>query len=505
MTATAWAAEREERSRFAIEASKEPGASVFRSWRFAETPLAQVALTHLRASRPPVGLTRWALVVPSASGADQTRRNHERTLRPAEADPALARAAQIAMLDWAGREVEDRERRAWQRGWTADPDADARATALWQGLAGGSPWEVRTLAELLWLKPATRAFAAVLASRDLPRSVQRRVLDDLREGFFYRLLGDGEGPPGWAEIAVRVLETVAPVEGPAATLSEKGREQAGRCITHRTGWGRTVAEIWADRPDSGSRALAAAATLADHSTTEALLDLHTVLRLIDASPETPAEAWRIVSQNRGKARGRLRALVANESGWLPVLTALDAIDARSRAAVARFAWAWAWQELAHDFPFDPSRAVTPRCDPIDQVFLPLSSAERAPLATWVLLVTLKGRHDHLQRWVATGGTGDRDSTWARLLKDLPVGLSNAEAYPRVRHALSETLDEHLDGWTPVLRRIAEAKVDRKLKRLLTTLLEPHWHADVPFPRSGFPTFVAHARELVRRQENVPWT
>ncbi|MCA9572027.1 MAG: hypothetical protein KC656_29515, partial [Myxococcales bacterium] len=248
----------------------------------------------------------------------------------------------------------------------------------------------------------------------------------------------------------------------------------------------------------GARALETAALLADLGSFERLLDLHTALRLLETSPETPAEAWRVVAQNRGKARGRLRALVARETAWLPALLALDALGARSAAAIARFAWSWAWQELAVDFPFDPDRPVTPPCEALPADFVPLDEAGRAPLPTWVLLVVLKGRDLHLERWVATGGTGDRDSTWARLMKDLPSGL----AYPAVRHALAELLPELLAAHRPVLERLAALPGGRTLKTDTTALLAPGWHPDVPFPRAGFPTFVAHAGSFLgRRRED----
>jgi hypothetical protein len=503
MTVAAWIDERVERVAFAHAQANGLTADVFRSWQFVDTGLVQVALERLERGPHP-SVMGWSLWIPESHPAPaKTRRNHELAQPPSHPEPSDPLAACIAMLDWAGREIEDRERRVWRREWPADASADADAGVVWTALVEGRPWAVRELCESLWLKSASQAFAAVLAARDLPREVQRRVLTDLEEAFFYRLLGVEDGPAGWTEIAIRLLETASPVEGPAAVLSGRGRDLAGRCLANRAGWGRTLARLWPDQPDRSARALTARDFLEHLSGYEQLLDLHTALRLIDTCPASPAEAWRVVGQNRGKARGRLRALVARETAWLPALLALDALAERSRVAVTRFAWSWAWQELALDFAFDASRPTTPPCEDLPAGMQPLSQTERTPLVSWVLLVVLKGRTSHLIRWVSTGGTGDRDSTWARLLKDLPPPLHESAAYPRVRHALREALPHQFAELTPLVEDVAALSVDRRLKARVTALLQPGWDGAVPFPRSGFPTFVAHAADFLQRHPEDP--
>lgn len=485
MSRAAWREEQQQR----LEHSRQPiGPATFQSWSFRSHPaMVAVAVDALKASEPG-WVPTWVTAPVEGDAPDQTRRMH---VADADASPVDAgRDGQIAWLDWLGTEIEDRQRATWRRAWTSGPE-DLEAAAIWTGLLHGNPWSVRERCESAWLPLVDRVFAGVIHSRDLPPQVARRVRQDLRDAFFLRLLGPAY--PGWRELAVRVLETRAPIDGPARELGS-AVEAAGGCITSRRGWASTVASVLPTLPDREGRATRAATWVQQPGRLEALLDLHVLLRLIDRAPSDLGSAWRIVTQNRGKARGRLRALAVERSD-LGGLLELDALGERTRVALARWAWAWAWQELAHDFSFDGDRPLSPPCDATFEILEPLDDDGSDALAVWVLLVALKGRSPHLRRWVHEGGTGDRDSTWARLQADLPQALRDPDGgYRRVRIHLHDTLDPIEASWRPLMRELASLKPGRTLKRTFLQTIEPVWHAQVPLPRSGFPTFQEHLRQ-----------
>ncbi|MEL6348703.1 MAG: hypothetical protein AAFV53_36705, partial [Myxococcota bacterium] len=179
---------------------------------------------------------------------------------------------------------------------------------------------------------------------------------------------------------------------------------------------------------------------------------------------------------------------------------LDALFDRSLAAVRRYAWAWAWQEMALDFSFDISRPVTPPCVEVSALPDPFPGALRGAIETWVLLVVLRGRKHHLRKWVRAGSTGDRDSTWARLLSDaLPEDLCDdaasgrSRSYRRLRVDLAENLDDILIGLEPLLRQIAALKPGRKLKKQLLAAVDGRWDSRIARPSAGFPTFLKNAQ------------
>lgn len=478
-------------------------------WRIARPEIVLATLAERPPTPPPEAL--WAALaepgdLPDPGDRVVAARLHRRWLRErARGEVAPTRRHRLAWalyeLDALAEEVTLRERDAWAAVvHTSSAEEDAASAALWAGWFTGDPWSGRSRWEALYLPAATRSFAAVCAAREVPAAVRERALSDLREGFHYRLLGAGDAPPGWAELAVRVLETAGPVEAVARVLSEAGWTRLATCAAHRGGWADTLAHAWPDRAEPVARARAFVERIrTELPWVETLLDTHVVRRLVLAwaSDETP-RPWRVATQNRGKARGRLRAVATGEAGptLLQALLDLDALHARTVDGVRRYAWAWAWQELATDFAYGLSEPVTPPCTAREPELAPFGDEEAAALRTWLLLVVLRGRLGHLRRWVRTGGTGDRDSTWARLLTDaLPAALRDdpPPGYRRVRADLADTLDDHLEALRPTLRALADLPEGRGLRAAFTSRLEPGWHAAVPFPRSGFPTLQRHAR------------
>lgn len=499
--------------------SPPPAPAVFGAWRFRDDDaLRQAALSALRdAALSPSPAQRWVhLAAPSAlptpAEPDTPRPAWQHLGWLAEQAGALEDASPTAWalcaLDVLGCEVERRERQAWADvRYPLAPQRDQQTAALWAQWLDGDPWSLRAPWESLFLSATVRTFRGVCEARRLPPDVVTRAVRDLEEGFFYRLVG-GDGVPGWAELAARVLETDGPVQALAEVLDEAAWDRLSRCAATRGSWQESCQAIWTALPEAGSRARALMQSCQEAPPwLDAWMDLHVVRRLLSAWEANPSvDPWGVVSQNRGRARGRLRALAAANTadGLRARLLALPGLHARTLAAVRRYAWAWAWQEMALDFSFDIARPVTPPCEDVALLPAPFSDDERPAIETWVLLVVLRGRLSHLRRWVASGSTGDRDSTWARLLTDsLPDDLSEAQpgkrarSYRRLRVDLAEHLDDHLDALRPVLSRIAALEAGRGLKGRFHALLATRWDGRVPMPRSGFPSFLTNATAVAQ--------
>ena len=513
---TSWWQARSERVAWARSAQ-----SPWRAWSFADNPdLCAVLDRAVRATPlapdeaerraelgvvppPPPGMAhreaawrRWAAEHAGELTADDT-----------------ADAWRRSRLDALGHRVHRHERAAWAAATFSDDDAgDAEVSALWAGWFTGDPWSGREAWERLLLSDAMRAFRGVCEARRLPPDVRRRVVGDLREGFFWALLGaGGDSPPAWVELALRTLETAGstPVDALALRLDEPGWGVVGRCVATRGSWADTIGRWQVERAEPMARARQVErVAAAQPALAEPLLDLHVVLRALAHLAATPsAPLWQVVRQNRGRARGRLRAVLAREPGRLmePLLALPQLLD-RSRAAVRRFAWSWAWRELATDFAFDPGRACPAPCLEPGEPTPPLAEGEVHALQSWVFLVALRGREAHLERWVRTGSTGDRDSTWARLLSeacppclvDDPQATGRSRTYHRLRTELCDQLPALRALLGPWLHQVGELPSGRGLRSAFEASFGSRWSSEVPFPKSGFPSFQRHAAELQGR-------
>ncbi len=495
------------------------------AWRFAADPAVTRRLLgrmveatpeptarHLAALRGPDGV-----VPPPTEDPDIAEHLHRRrafeTTEPMEHTRLDALAWTLDELNFTAEEVERRERAAWRRSLIrSSPEDDAGSATMWASWFAGSPWHIRAQWDSAYLGAARSAFRGVLEASRIPRDAQSRHLEDLEESFFFMLLGGSEGPPGWIELAVRVLETSepGPVDALAALLDPGTCAHIGSYATSRGHWPSSAAFLYPDRASGLPRARALARSIeASPGTLEAYLDVHTFRRVLTTwqtpAATHPGRTWSVVVQNRGRARGRLRALLcADQPQRLQApLLALDHLHGRTLAAVKRYAWAWAWQGVAGDFPFDVAQSVTPPCEALPEGVAALDESASSALRTWVLLAILKGRLPHLRRWVQTGGTGDRDSTWARLLTDLPESLRDpqiegrrAATYHRVRAELTESLEDHVINLEPALRRVAQLRASRGLRASITECLQPLWDETIPYPKAGFPTFLDNARAVL---------
>lgn len=509
------------------------------SWRLNdERGALEAALRALALARPspeaaalavslaPAG----ALPAPPPSKADLDEPLHRQRLLEAlrkrlppeagvEDSPEARQTWAVDCLLFLGEQVEDRERAAWGREpLRPSPREDAEVASLWAGMFGGGSaiWSSQKRWENLLMPPAMASFRQVLSTRELPSGVARQALTDLRDGLWFQLLGGRDSVPGWAELAARVLETCGGVPALAVVLSDEDWSIATGCVAARGTWPDTLGALLSEVPGGPARALILRKRLSEAPDgAEAVLDLHVILRLLEtwSSPEgtDPVRSWAVVVQNRGRARARLRALaMARPAAMRAALLSADALHARTLAAMRRYAWDLAWEGMARGFAWDFSNPVTTPCEAPPAELQPLGVALMPVIRTWVLLVVLKGRHEHLQRWVQTGGTGDRDGVWGRLLsEELPDELRDPTAagsgrvlstYHGLRAWLADGLDETLTAIRPTLSAIVALPAGRNLARAMDALLRPSWDPRVPFPKAGFPTFQANAGEVLAATE-----
>lgn len=414
----------------------------------------------------------------------------------------------IAALQRLGHRLHDRERSAWVRvAHRADPHRDGAALAGWKGFASGDPWSLRRPWEDAFLPTVARTFDAVLAARKVPRRVRGRAAQDLREDLFYRMIGGVDVLAGWREVAARTLETagVGPVDGAMRSLDPAAFARVARCPGARRSADLAAEALMPQVPTVGRGLAFEAILVSQPGALEQALDLEVALRLCDRWSRadshffTDKAMWRLAVQNRGRARGRLRAVLAEQPAdtLVQALSTLDALHARTVAALRRYAWAWAWNELARNIPLDPTGGVTPPCR-----FVPDEAAlDDAAIQSWLTLVVLRGRVDHLRRWLR-GGVG-RDSVWGRLLAEaLPGSLTDGpqrgrqRRYGRLKATLGADLEERLERLGPVLGRVAACERGRRSKIDVLDALRPGWSDAVRLPSRGFPSLVAAARAFL---------
>lgn len=390
--------------------------------------------------------------------------------------------------------------------WAADHHDEA--VRAWRAWFAGDPWGERRTWEALTLPAVRLAFGGVLDG--CAAAERTRVLADLRDGWFYRCLGPRDGAPGWVELAVRVIETApaGSIGTLARLLDADGWRSAATGAVHRGSLASTLALAW---PEDGLRATRAcklaARGLQDPDLAERAVDLHLLLRALPSLLEQqPVEAIDpILVQNRGRARGRLRALLLSldPAPLQAALLALPSLGARTFGAAYTFGWDWGRLEQRLGFPFGPGGAVTPPCQTLHPSVSPLDDAQDRAVQCWVLLVVLRGHLDRLRAWVQTGSTGDRDTRWGDLLahalpaalRDPPGPSGGRATYCALRAWLGLSLETTLHDLAPTLAAIAALDPARRdLGDRLRAVLQPIWDPSVPPPRGRFTTVVSNARD-----------
>lgn len=403
-----------------------------------------------------------------------------------------------------GRDIEDRSRAPWLRQPVGPDTADDEMASLWRSVSGQGRWSSMVRWQTLFAPSALAAVRAVLDACGWPRADWRARLDYEEENFGLRLLGRGPDA-GWRVLAARVIETgpSAPLTELARCLDEAAWSSVARCAVRRGhGW-TTASRLW---PEVGrARILTermSSFAAAAPGQLEALAELHLASRLVvrwaAGQHIGPADSWRIVSQNLGRARGRLRAVLRRlpDDALRDAVLERDHLHARTRLAVLRMWRDIAWTELHGGFSGDLSLDVEAVCD-VDRV----EREDEAPeslLRTWVLLVILRGRGLHLTRWVGKGATGDRDATWGRLLtKDMPPALRPGRVPIEGLNALRARLLARLSHLLGELRAVVTAvaaldPTQQGLPQALSLVLAPVWDTTVRLPAARHREIVAHA-------------
>lgn len=511
-----------------------PARALLQTWRFAAEPaLCDRLLSRLQSAPPRVPPRRLAAVLasedalpapadPSQPGRPWLRLRwlDDRVDAPCPDDDAHRLAWALETLRFLGAETQRRQRTPWSRLiFPSHPQRDRQVAALWERWFADDPWSARADWEALFLTDAARAFAAVLRIRRIPPERRALILDDLREAFFFMMLGEAGATAGWRELAVRTLETTgpSPVEALCGLLDGRRWAAATRCAVQR-GYGPISAALLCpdtDNPDLQARRLARRG-LDDAHSLEAALDLHIACRQLDrwadaAETTAPDRSWQVVVQNRGRARARMRALLSGDSsrGLLQEpLLALPGLFQRTRFAIRRYCRDWAWIQLSQQFPFGVHPLDAPCDAPLSRP--PLTTDDRQALQTWILLAILKDRLGHLRRWIQTGGTGDRDATWGRLLMAVPDHLREtgrrgaARGQHHLRAELTELLPEALERWLPTLRALGALPRQKGLGAAAEALLLPDWHPAIKPPSVRWRAYCDSAAAAARTlSEDAP--
>lgn len=502
-----------------------PAGALLGAWRFVDHPdLLGAGMSALAASQSHPA-HRWAalpfaprstLTPPAADDLPEFFLRREAGWSCAARVAPEPLAWTVEALAFFGEEVNLRERAAFAaRSFPLRAEKDEAARRLWSewfrtGYADRDRWVK------LFAGPVHDAAKSALNARKYPAAVKDRLLgagpdsdSELSELAFDQLFLGEAALPGWVDVATRVLETAgrSPVDRLARHLDGSERTVASQCAARRGHWADTAALVGGDRDLDRRGDLYAASLQQNPDWAEGLVDLHTALRLIALwslpGSGDPDDAWTSIRSNRGRARARLRAVIAagSRDRLRQALLPLESLHARTSFALGRHVYRWFMDNENQDSPPAPGRICTPPCTLDGLAPLP---AEDIPAArTWTFLVVLRGQLPRLRRWVRTGSTGDRDSRWGELLtEDLPAVLRDPggaaardSGYRRLRAWLAVELPMLLERELPRIAALA-ALHPKSAKAGGLELLRAEWDARVPIPAGGFPAIVAAAQELL---------
>lgn len=489
-----------------------PAAALLAPWELAATGALEPLLQRLleRPAQPSAQQLQATLAGPQAwasvpqpeqpLGPLQARAWLESRAPAAASGPAPGSAWALANLAFLGTQVDRLLRAPWRDEMHPNSDQDAVARRLWEAWFSGQVWDMRETWEALYLPIARRAFAGVALAKGVPRERWPRLSEELEEGFFWAMLGADSESAGWRGVALRVVETTGagPVDGLASLLERSASVRAAGCAISRGHGPSTAGLLFPELPRRWGRMVALSGLWREHpGAVNQWLNAHVAVRLVDhwAVPGNGgiAQAWRVATQNRGRARGRLRAVLQSCWDQVPIHQALmstQGLGSRTQAAVARWSRDWAWKQLSVGFSFSEHAGLDPSCPPDDELplqILVLNDRERGLLRTWVALVCMRGRLEHLQRWVQRAGTGDRDSQWGRLLSDaLPQELrARFDGLPGLRAYLATELQPLLGEVEDVLSLLSEVEDGPGLSRRFQQNLDQWWSLGVPRPSASF--------------------
>lgn len=510
MEAFEYRARRSHRGELARRAGRDRGAraELLGAWRF-DVDLVEPMLGAVRlpAGEDAERLAAWALGPAPGLVHSSARSEVEFDRQVLDTVPAMScgeeqlREAAWYLLARLGEEIRLREG-ARPRFLRHPQDETVRRflTGLFEGRP--TPNAGRVLRSL-YGSTVRRAYAAVCADLGLPPGVAESKVEGALEALEFLAFTSH-----WSEVVARMVEaTDDPVVALAKALDPSGAEVVSRCIGGREAWRRTSGVLAGRVPTEAEVAgqLAVGA------------DLHVFLRLLQhfgsrvpaGGSGTGLPGWLVVSANRGKIRGRLRQVLARSPERLAAtVLPLDALYARSEAAMARWAFDWAWREARFDFSYDMDRMGAPACrlpDPVAEApeAPPLARAE---VLTAVLLLVSRGVHEDLLRWVAGAPSVSLSDKFYRYLAEAPAGVADAgsrsRSYARLKDHLDDSLGEYLADVARVAQRVAEVRPARRgMVEALRAALQPDWDAGaVPLPgrdaetiQQNFAVFLARHR------------
>ena len=500
---------------------RRPAAAMLAPWSLGPFLDAAVTVLQERSAHPPrpspveghlalsdaLAIPQPELALPRWAHRERVLAAHSGSVGGAEGVDGLAWA--LARLWEIGHDIEARRFAPWSdRTYRPDPILDPEVECLWRTLMSDDPWPARRRWEALFLGRAEGAVVAVLRGSSIPEYRRQQILADVREGFFYAMLGGSARDAGWAELGARVLETVDP--HPIAALSWHAGAEAwrlvARCVVDRGHMQRTAVRAWPHAANGTGRAWCARRILPRHW--RAFVALHVLCRVVDRWDDPTctdtASTWRSVVQNLGRARGRLRAVLIQtgpRTGW-GTLGRIAALHARTRTAIGWMCRDWAQRQLTHDAPFDLQGARGAACNAPSLPWRDEYRTEaRRAASSWLVLVALRGRWPHLRRWSRDRSHTGRDTGFGRLLTDAPASLVDVEggrrAYHRLRAYVSSDWSSLQRGVLRRIRSVADLDPDTPnlRDRFEACLLD--WHADVPFPRVRYRDYIDACRTLVR--------
>ena len=482
--------------------------ALLKSWFPAEFgPAQQLAISTVLDARPTVSAAAIGSLYPELAQPQPPMSAFEhlcalvdQAIAGPPTDPLVWALAELAAF---GDRVVDLERHGWGQ---PDSAADAEVLSCWTALCHGTPF----LSAAAWRDHFEAPFVGVLrgACNDAELSDRRReeIVAETRDNLIFVLGRNRDCIEGWRDVAARTLELdergplFALVEALDRSMGREGWRRVGRCLAVRGEWGKTLSELW-PKPASRAESCAEALTHAP-PILEELAGVHLIRRLLarwGEGADHPRAAWCTVRANRSILRARLRAMICELPAERLFELALSApgLAARTDRAVRRYALAWAWHQLRRRFPGTTENPVSVPCaqtTPVDELD---ADYDFSMLRRWVLLVVLRGRLAHLERWVDTGGTGDRDATWGRLLsEELPEAIGDRRSvspHAQLRLALSLALSEQLMELVPTLQRLVALPDNRGLPDAFNAVIAPYWHEELPKLQRGFARMQAHAR------------
>lgn len=443
----------------------------------------------------------------------QWRRWLEQHVHVRDAPRWKAASWALAELSWIGEETE----RTWRVATSALPSPDdesaRRAWTAWPRLSTG---DVRAWTfvmeggwEALCWRDAKRSLYAGMGSYRMPYAYRAQILDDVQEAFPYLFMGDGDGSPGWKELAIRVLED-AGGEGQIAALAhalpEGAWELVRDCALRRAPWLRSSKRL-------GPRYDELAQATQGRDRLEALLDLHVASRLIERWRVEAAcgvdTSWQATAHHRRRACGRLRALVRDAPGdaLVNAVVELPGLAERTRKAVARYMWGWFFVYPQGELNAVP-REVTQRCvmppPPATLVRRAEGLEVEAEERDLVLYLYLRGLRPALMSYLICAGKPP--TRLSEALADLSdtiadPGQLKPRRYQALRASLRSTLPRYVRELTSTLREVAALEGSRSAKRAaLARILDPVWRSSQERPLHCIDKMIANARQILEDLE-----